>query len=58
MKKGAPDDCRLGTVVSTEPGFEPRRLDDDREAPLLGVLFKKSEDLAAARRRLGRGGRA
>jgi len=45
-------------AISTEPGFNPRHLDDERKAPLLGVLFKKSEDLAVARRRLGQGVRS
>jgi len=40
-------------AVSTEPGFNPRVLNDDNKIPLLGVLFKKSEDLATARHRLG-----
>ena len=40
-------------AVSTEPGFNPRILNEDNKIPLLGVLFKKSEDLATARHRLG-----
>jgi MoxR-like ATPase len=40
-------------AVSTEPGFNPRILNEDNKIPLLGVLFKKSEDLSTARRRLG-----
>jgi len=40
-------------ALVTEPGFRPRHLGDDRTIPLLGVLFKKSDDLAVAKRRLG-----
>jgi len=41
-------------ALVTEPGFNPRHLGDDRTIPLLGVLFKKSDDLGVAKRRLGR----
>ena len=44
-------------ALVTEPGFNPRHLGDDRTIPLLGVLFKKSDDLAVAKRRLGQGHR-
>jgi MoxR-like ATPase len=36
-----------------EPDFDERQLKDDRKIPLLGVLFKKSEDLFRAQRELG-----
>jgi len=39
-------------ALVSEPGFDPKQLSDDRRIPLLGVLFKKSEDLARTRREL------
>jgi MoxR-like ATPase len=35
-----------------EPEFDPKNLSDDRKIPLLGLLFKKSEDLSRAKRAL------
>jgi len=42
-------------ALLTEPGFEPEQLRDTRSIPLLGLLFKKSDDLSRARRALDRG---
>jgi MoxR-like ATPase len=40
-------------ALESEPGFKVKQLRDDRTIPLLGVLFKKSDDLARAQRELG-----
>ena len=39
-------------ALVTEPGFDVKELSDSRKIPLLGLLFKKSEDLARAKRAL------
>ncbi len=39
-------------ALMTEPGFEPSTLKDDKKLPLLGLLFKKSDDLRRARQTL------
>jgi MoxR-like ATPase len=47
-------------ALMTEPGFKPVELNDDKKIPLLGLLFKKSDDLERARATLSsgmRGGR-
>ncbi|HPM78757.1 MAG TPA: MoxR family ATPase [bacterium] len=36
-------------ALMSEDGFDPKRLSDDRKMPLLGLLFKKSDDLQRAR---------
>ncbi len=40
-------------ALQSEPGFDFRQLKNDRTIPLLGVLFKKSDDLSRAQRELG-----
>lgn len=40
-------------ALQSEPGFDFRQLKNDRTIPLLGVLFKKSDDLSQAQRELG-----
>ncbi len=42
-------------ALQGEPGFNVKQLRDDRTIPLLGVLFKKSDDLERAQRELGQG---
>jgi MoxR-like ATPase len=39
-------------ALMAEPDFDPRSLSDGRKLPLLGLLFKKSEDLQRAQRSL------
>ena len=39
-------------ALMTEPGFDLKALSDERKIPLLGLLFKKSEDLDRAKRSL------
>lgn len=39
-------------ALESEPGFDIGQLRDDRKIPLLGVLFKKSDDLTRAQREL------
>ena len=39
-------------ALVTEPGFDVTQLADDRTIPLLGLLFKKTDDMTKARRRL------
>ncbi|HPQ70687.1 MAG TPA: MoxR family ATPase [bacterium] len=36
-------------ALMSEDGFDPKQLSDDRKVPLLGLLFKKSDDLLRAR---------
>lgn len=43
-------------ALQAEPGFDVKQLRNDRTIPLLGVLFKKSDDLVRAQRELGQGG--
>lgn len=44
-------------ALNSEPGFDVKQLVDDRQVPLLGLLFKKSDDLLRAKRQLGQSGR-
>ncbi|MBN1946061.1 MAG: MoxR family ATPase [Bradymonadales bacterium] len=37
-------------ALISEPGFDPEQLADERTIPLLGLLFKKSDDLMRAKR--------
>lgn len=39
-------------ALQTEPDFKPQDLGDDKKIPLLGLLFKKSDDLTRAQRAL------
>jgi MoxR-like ATPase len=39
-------------ALMTEPEFDAKSLSDDRKIPLLGLLFKKSDDLGRAKRSL------
>jgi MoxR-like ATPase len=39
-------------ALMSEPEFDAKNLSDDRKIPLLGLLFKKSEDLGRAKRAL------
>ncbi len=43
-------------ALSSEPGFDVKQLVDNRKVPLLGLLFKKSDDLMRAKRQLGQTG--
>ena len=40
-------------ALMSEPGFNFKQLSSDKRIPLLGLLFKKSDDLARAKRELG-----
>ncbi|MDP8224673.1 MAG: MoxR family ATPase [Candidatus Lernaella stagnicola] len=40
-------------ALISEPGFDIKDLSDSRKIPLLGLLFKKSDDLQRAQRSLG-----
>jgi MoxR-like ATPase len=40
-------------ALAAEPGFQSRELANDRKIPLLGLLFKKSDDIARAQHELG-----
>jgi MoxR-like ATPase len=42
-------------ALISEPDFKPAELKDDKNIPLLGLLFKKSDDLERARRTLQSG---